>query len=477
MKTLRDYQMQLVNGARKSFAKNHGVLVQSPAGSGKSLVIAEIIKRTVAKGNHVLFLVHRHELINQIKDTLISQEVPFENIDLLTVKKAKNRLETLKTPVLICIDETHHVLSKTYQDIIDFFDKSFRIGFTATPWRLSGSGFEPTYTDMIVGPTVKQLIDWGNLAPYKAYTVKCLYEYSELEKSSGDYSKKSANKAFKIGIAGNVVENYTKYAPDSKAILYAPTIAISEVFADEFNKAGIKAIHVDAKTPAAQRDGIMQNFKAGKIKVLCNVDLVSEGFDVPDCDCVIMARPTASLSLHIQQSMRCMRYKPNKVAKIIDCAGNLVRLGLPDDDFNWSLSPRPKHTKEHAITPIVVCDNCLATMRKNDVLNGVCPYCGKSIASIAKERHEAKMAELELVEIKRTSEKKIPEAKTPEEIYEIFKARKKISGGRKNPVIQTAGVLKRSDPSNYKSSIDKLCKDLGYKSGYSHYVIKSLGGR
>src|SRR5699024_249331 len=128
-------------------------------------------------------------------------------------------------------------------------------------------------------------------------------------------------------------------------IVYAHSIEFSKKVAQEFNEAGISAEHADSKTPAKEREKIMSDFKTGKIKVLCNVDLISEGFDVPDCTVVIMLRPTESLVLDIQQSMRCMRYKPNKKATIIDHVANYTRFGLPDTPRTWSLEGRPKKEK------------------------------------------------------------------------------------------------------------------------------------
>lgn len=113
----------------------------------------------------------------------------------------------------------------------------------------------------------------------------------------------------------------------------------------EFNAHGIRAIHIDGDTPKQERDDIISRFRSGEITILCNVDLISEGFDVPDCECAILLRPTKSLTLYIQQSMRCMRYKPDKRAIIIDHVGNYARFGLPDADRSWTLEGRKRIKK------------------------------------------------------------------------------------------------------------------------------------
>ena len=390
---LYDYQTELVTKARKSLATgNKGVLIQSPPGSGKSVVIAEIARLTTDKGNRVMFLVHRKELVEQITETFKANEVDLDLCTIMTVTKVANRLELLPKPNLIITDETHHSRAKTYRNIYDYYSNVPRLGFTATPWRMSGKGFEDIYSEMVEGKSVKWLIENNRLAPYEYYSIPEA-DIGKLQKSStGDYTNKSIEKALKSTIFGDVVENYVKVASGQKTILYAHSIEYSEKFADEFKGAGIKAVHVDSKTPSAERDEIMNDFRNGKIKVLCNVDLISEGFDVPDCTCVIMARPTDSLVLYLQQSMRCMRYQQNKTATIIDHVANYTRHFLPDTDRTWDLKgfdkKRKKQQQNENEIAIKECPNCFGVMESKSLIENDfhCPYCNFKIEVIKADK-------------------------------------------------------------------------------------------
>lgn len=345
MYKLFPYQKELVNKARNSLRQNKSVLIQSPAGSGKSIVIAEIARLTTAKGNRVMFTVHRQELIDQITNSFKKQDVNLDLCTIMTVRKIKNRLKILPKPQLIITDETHHSLAKTYKAIYDYYPDVPRLGFTATPWRMSGEPLHKVYQNMVLGKSVKWLLKYQFLAPFHYWAVDSV-DHGKLKASnkSSDYTNDSIDQSFGKNIFGDVVEKYQKYADGQKTIVYAHSIDYSKKIADKFCKAGIKAVHVDSKTPKKERQQIMQAFKTGKIKVLCNIDLISEGFDVPDCSCVIMVRPTKSLVLFIQQAMRCMRSdhqgpkgtNAKKVATIIDMVGNAEQhKGLPDTNFDW----------------------------------------------------------------------------------------------------------------------------------------------
>lgn len=332
-----------------------------------------------------MFLVHRKELVEQITETFKANEVDLDLCTIMTVTKVANRLEALPKPSLIITDETHHSRAKTYRRIYDFYSDVPRLGFTATPWRMNGKGFDDIYSEMVEGKSVKWLIENNRLAPYEYYSIPEA-DIGKLKKSStGDYTNKSIEQALKNSIFGDVVENYTKIADGQKTILYAHSIEYSKIFADEFKRAGIKAVHVDSKTPKTEREEIMTDFKQGKIKVLCNVDLISEGFDVPDCTCVIMARPTDSLVLYLQQSMRCMRYQPNKTATIIDHVANYTRHFLPDTDRTWNLKgfekKRKKKRQNENEIAIKECPNCFGVMSEVELRanENRCPLCGFQI--------------------------------------------------------------------------------------------------
>ncbi|MFL2063935.1 DEAD/DEAH box helicase family protein [Latilactobacillus sakei] len=430
MYQLHPYQMKLVEQAREELKKgNKSCLLVSPAGSGKSVVIAEIARLTILKGGRVMFMVHRQELINQIIGSFKANSVDLKLCTVMTVGKIRNRLDKLPRPNLIITDETHHSLAKTYRDIYDYYANVPRLGFSATPWRLNGKGLGDVYDAMIEGPDVQWLIDNHYLAPFDYYSVNLIDESKLSKSSTGDYSNKSIDEAVGHTIYGDVIKTYRDKVDGQQAIIYAHSIAFSKQIAQQFKDAGINAAHCDSKTPQRERDRIMSDFKKGTLKVLSNVDLISEGYNVPDCSCVIMLRPTESLVLFIQQSMRCMRFKPDKQATIIDHVANYTRFGLPNTPHKWTLKDREKKKKSTNTaveTPIKQCAFCFAVIPAQ---SKICPLCGHEIEIVQTEIKVDEKARIEKIEsnFKLQADyivtKKISELKSYEELKAYAKAR------------------------------------------------------
>jgi len=366
-----------VSKARSELANGKkSVLIVSPAGSGKSIVIGDIAKRATDKNGQVMFLVHRKELVEQITETFIASGVDLSHTTIMTVTRIKNRLGSLPKPTLIITDETHHSLAKTYREIYDYYSDVPKLGFTATPWRLSSEGFEKVYDVMVEGPQVQWLIDNHYLADFDYYAPKLINSNGLTKTPTGDFSNESITKSLENKAFGDCVKHYQKLANGKQAILYAHNVKASIELSQAFNRAGIYAAHADSKTPKKQREEIMDDFKSGKIKILCNVDLISEGFNVPECGVVILMRPTASLVLYIQQSMRGMRYRPGKKAIIIDHVGNIERFAPPNVERNWSLEGRTKRKgklREPELDKYTTCKVCSCVFLKEDK---ICPQCG-----------------------------------------------------------------------------------------------------
>lgn len=439
------YQQELVDKARQSLAKgNHSVLLVSPAGSGKSVIIAEITRLAIEKGGHVMFMVHRKELVDQIIDTFLKDDIDLSHTTVMTVGKIKRRLGKLPTPTLIITDETHHSLAKTYQDIYNWYDNVPRLGFSATPWRLSGKGLKDVYDDMVEGPSVQWLIDNSYLADYTMYGYKS-GDDSQLKKSStGDYTGRSMDDYAKTIIRGDVIKTWREKANERKTIVYCHAVWFSKEVAQAFNDAGIKAAHVDSKTPSGERSKIMADFKAGKIMVLCNCDLISEGFNVPDCSCVVLLRPTESLVLYIQQSMRPMRFVPGKHAVIIDQVGNFKKFGTPDTPRTWTLEDRKKKKGNgggQLGPPVRTCEKCFAVIPAQ---SRSCPICGAEIEVTKTELDIDRDANLDDVT--------------------QFK-----------PFSANYVVTKRPSELKTRQDLEEYAKAKGYKPGWIYYQLKKRG--
>ena len=427
---LRQYQIDLIKKLKTSLKEeNHNVMVQSPAGSGKSVTMAEIARKATKRRNFVLFIVHRRELVDQIKKTFELQNVNFSFCYIGMVQTVTRHLDKINYPRLILVDEAHHSLAKSYIRIFKYFSKANVIGFTATPWRLSGKGFTDIYNDVILGPSIKWLIKNHYLAPFNYYSAK-LIDTNLLKKSStGDYTHKSMETAGKSIIYGDMVKSYKKFANNTKAIVYTYNVASAKRAANEFNNSGIKAKEVDGKTNKEIRKKAMNDFRNGKIQILVNAELYGEGVDVPDCETVIMLRPTQSLSVFIQQSMRCMRYQKDKHAVIIDQVANYLKFGLPDQDRNWTLSDRAKHPRREGSTTdgpaIKTCPECFAVIEASNI---ICPLCGHDFSAEIRRIKQKKDQELSAIKTQKfhidlIARKKVSELTSMHELSLYAKAR------------------------------------------------------
>lgn len=393
--SLRPYQADFFNAIRHSISTGHRrIMCVAPCGSGKSVVIQQIIRSAALKKNTVLVLCHRREIIDQLTERL----APYPNAKVGMVQTITRWLSDMPEPSIIIIDEAHTAKSASYMRILEHFKRSYALYFTATPQRTDGKGFADIADDMINSVSVRWLIDNGYLTPFEYYAPKTLLDASELAVKQGEYDGKQATVMLdKPKIYGDVLTCYRKYADGLKTIVYCSSVEHSEKTAQAFNAAEIPAAHIDGKTPKQTRADIVRKFRSGEITVLCNYSLIVEGFDVPDAGCVICLRPTQSLIVHIQSVMRCMRISPGKQrAVILDMVGNYQRHGLPDDDREWSLQGRKKRTrqKEQNTVQARVCENCFRTYSGD---SRICPYCGYQQPKTQREIEQDEKAELERI--------------------------------------------------------------------------------
>ena len=347
--SLRLYQQQLIDDVGYEFSEGRRrVCAVAPCGAGKTIMTAWMARGTALSGRRAIFMVHRQELIEQtsatftamgIRHGLIAAGAAKEYdlpVQIASVQTLIHRLHEVQPPDLLICDECHHIVANTYRRILEHFAAAYVLGVTATPERIGGQGLGEIFESLVLGPTAAELIAAGNLTPYDYYAPPSKFDPAAAHVRFGEYVKNDLiHQMDDADVIGDIVKNYQNLAGDRRAICYCINRAHSEHVAASFRAAGIPAAHVDGETHRAVRARTIEEFRAGKLRILCNAELFGEGFDVPAMEAVILARPTASLTLYIQQSMRPLRPDPNNPAKravIIDHVGNVFRHGMPDEE-------------------------------------------------------------------------------------------------------------------------------------------------
>lgn len=414
--TLRDYQQQLKNDIYAQWnAGLRNVLAVSKTGSGKSIVVSDIILDGTHSNMQQAVIAHRNELVSQmsihIANRGISHRIIGSDATIRQITRQHRKLygrsfvhpsastavigvDTLvsRKDKLVAwanqidrwvVDESHHVLkSNKWGTAVEMFRNAHGLGVTATPQRADGNGlgrdFDGVFDRLITSLEMRELIDRGYLSDYEIVCPKSDINTDELKMgASGDWtSKKLKSAACKSKIVGDVVQNYIKYSSGKQAICFATDVETSGKIAGEFVAAEIRAASLCAQTNPLVREKYIEEFRTGQLAVLVNVDLFDEGFDVPACETIIMARPTASLGKYHQMVGRGLRPAPGKVALIIDHVSNVIRHGLPDRVIPWSLARRDKRSngKDPDEIALTVCKFCTRPYEK---FYTKCPYCGK----------------------------------------------------------------------------------------------------
>ncbi|KRO16231.1 DEAD/DEAH box helicase [Lacticaseibacillus saniviri] len=464
---LRDYQTETINDIYKSMAAgNHRIVVQQPPRTGKTVIMAEIAKRATQKGNRVLTVVHRKELVDQIASTYKKWGVDMSFSQTGMVQTLSRRIKRLTEPAIIIIDEGHHALAKTYRKIIEAFPDAVLLLFTATPYRLSGEGLGIIADDLIQGKSVKWLIDNGFLAPVKYYAPPDI-NAELLRRRNGEFTNESIATALKSEVYGSAIVQYKRHAYGMKAIAYCYSVESAKRLADEFNAAGIAAVEVDGETSDEERAKAVEDFRTGNITVMTNVELFTEGLDLPNVDCVIQLRPTQSLSLYLQFAMRAMNPREGKTAVILDHVRNAERFGLPTDYREWSLDgeqqkkQNKRETEKNTSPSVVVCPTCFSSFYVTEVKDSHCPDCG---AELPKARGEVVTINGDLQEIKQTKKQQSEIAHRLKIVHQVQKQNaSKLIAGKRPSELKTLQEFQL-----YATAHD-------YKSGWAYYQAKKKG--
>ncbi len=408
---LRPYQQQLTHDVLHAWQRGaRNVLMVSPTGSGKTHTKTHIAQTT---GLVTCNIAHRQELVLQISESLASFGIthniiapvgvirfcaqrhaqqfgrvyydPNAPTAVAGVQTLLRRVDQLRQFInrvqLWDIDEAHHCLpGNQWGKATELFPRAIGLGVTATPLRCDRKGLDGVFDCMVVGPSMRDLINNGHLSEYRIFAPPQSFDTASLRvsQSTGEYVRDDlVRETERSTIVGDVVAHYLRIAPGKRGLTFTVDVKSAGDIADAYNAAGVPASVVSAKTPDKIRTNLLDRLKRGEIKQLCNVDLFGEGMDCPALEVVSAARPTQSYGLYVQQFGRAMRPLEGKTHGIfIDHVGNVIRHGLPDAPRQWSLSApqgkRAARTDPDAIG-LTSCEACFRVYERHRV---ECPYCG-----------------------------------------------------------------------------------------------------
>jgi superfamily II DNA or RNA helicase len=254
------------------------------------------------------------------------------------VKRLEQQQIELPDIGLAIVDEAHLSLAPSYVKILSYLPNAHVLGVTATPSRLDGCGFDRLYDTLVLGPSVSELIWHGFLADYEILAPDSFVPQEGIRITGGDFNVGDlAAQIDRRYVAGRAIDAYLKHAAGKRCVVFAINIDHAKAIAASYQEAGIVAEHIDSETPTKQRRAILDRFRSGTTRVLTNVNLFTEGFDLPEIEVVQLCRPTQSVALHLQMVGRGLRPKPTGKALILDHAGNCLRLGGPKANRNWTL--------------------------------------------------------------------------------------------------------------------------------------------
>ena len=419
--TLRPYQEKLVSDTYQQWdAGKQFVAMVSATGSGKSMTLTAIVAKERDRGQYVLVLAHRQELITQLSDTMGRMEIRHQVIAANKVVRfaAKQSMENhginyvdpnarvmvasvqsmreakiadlakLGNKLTVVQDEFHHATkkSKTWGGVLTpLLNAGARgLGPTATPCRADGQGLSREtdgYADVIVeGPSMRWLIDNGYLSQYKIYCppTDLRLDNVETSKTTGDYKEKELKAEIgRSHIVGDIVSHYLKICPGKRGITFTVGVDTAEEVAEEYRKRGVPAIALSGRNADEERVQAIRDLKSGKILQIVNDSLIGEGVDIPAVEVVSFARPTQSYALYAQMFGRALRpFEGKSHAIIIDAVSNVMRHGLPDAPREWSLDRRERRTGKSEPSTVRVCTACAAVYER---FRDACPDCGEPV--------------------------------------------------------------------------------------------------
>lgn len=413
----RKYQMAAVSALRNSLRDGGRVIAVGPTGCGKTHVASMLIKAEPKR--RVLFIVHRYELADQAYKALASSGIragilmaqeetlhgshrcdPTAHVQVASVQTLLRR-EGPKDVDLIVIDEAHRALADSYQSIAKRYPAARVLGLTATPERTDGRGLSDFFTEMLTIAQCSELHAGKHLASPRWFGAPAGYRAQLKERlrgvrtSGGDFMPSDLERAIDTRyLMGRVVAETMRLAPGVSKVVFAGSVEHSRKLAATLRRKGVNAVHLDGETPAADREAMLEGLRKGRIEAICNYDVLSEGWDLPDLGAVVLARPFRSLTRYWQCVGRGMRWRRGARPLVLDFGDNAPRFGLwPGDDVPWSIEGH-----ERAGEPLwKQCEGC---QEKIPLAASACPECGHA-CPIVRERREREEADAKLEEATR----------------------------------------------------------------------------
>ncbi len=382
-------QAEIMANLRASMRKDKAVLLQSPTGSGKTAMATDMVMSAVGKGNKMLFSVPRKDLMNQTSNTFASHGIrhsfvasgrqynPFANVYIGMVDTMARRIDKLPDVNLAVFDESHFGAAALGK-VIDHYKKkgAWVIGLSATPWKMNGQGLGIWYNKMVVGKSVRWLMDNGRLSNYRYFYGRTNEDFAALNKKT-DKEVAEFMESRKV-IIGDCVSDYRSRCMGRLHIVRCTSIRHSQLTAEAFRNEGIPATHVDGNTPEVEKTRIFKAFARREILVLTFADLLNFGFDLSQASgmdvCIESGsdmKPSKSLAGQMQFWGRMLRKKPD-AAIINDHVNNYIEHGLPCSDREWTLDSKKKRQGEKA-PPTKQCPNCYYVHPPAPK----CPECGE----------------------------------------------------------------------------------------------------
>ena len=394
---LRPYQLDIIDQFDTCVASGiHSVIIVAPTGSGKTVIGSEIVRRAVADGRRVLFLAHRREIVMQtaakLKDNGIEHGIimageftsPLDPVQVAAIQTLharavrRNKISLPPADVLVA-DECHHAPAQTWKKIVEAYPDAILLGLTATPCRGDGRGLGGLFDKIIECPQVPELIRQGHLVGTRTYA-PTLPDLKGIKVQAGDYVEKQlAARMDQPKLVGDIIAHWHRFAEGRQTVVFATGVQHSVHIRDEFNKSGVTCEHLDGSTAKNERDAILARLKSGETKIVTNCMVLTEGWDMPEVGCCVLARPTKKIGLYRQMIGRVLRPAAGKAdAIIIDHAGACFAHGFAEDPIEWTLDPdRPARNKTHSErgeggSRLVDCSQCGALRTGGEA----CRHCG-----------------------------------------------------------------------------------------------------